>query len=377
MDIQGYCGETFAPVRDAFERNFQEQGDIGACVAVSVEGEMVVDLWAGHRDAERTTAWDEDTIINVYSSTKTMTALAALVLADRGELDFDAPVARYWPEFAAAGKDGVKVSHLMSHSAGLPGLDVPCDSNQLYDWDWVCRQLAGQAPWWTPGEASGYHAITQGHLIGEVVRRITGRTLGTYFRDEIARPTGADFHIGTPEEHFSRIAELVPPNEDARPVPVDGPDSIAARGLGSPAITVHDSRTAAWRKAEIPAANGHGNARSVVRAQTPLANGGRAWGAEILSEAGAARVFEEQTNGDDLVLGVPTRFGLGYGLVSPAAPLGPNEHICFWGGWGGSLVVVDQDAHVCFSYVMNVMKDSLLGDFRGFGIAQAVYEALD
>jgi CubicO group peptidase (beta-lactamase class C family) len=375
-EIHGFCDEKFSAVRDVFEKNFREKGDVGASVAISLEGEMVVDLWGGYRDQAQTLPWEEDTIVNVYSTTKTMAALCALVLADRGELDLYAPVANYWPEFAQNGKDKVEVRHFMSHSAGLSGMDEPCSGDALYDWDHVVNALARQAPWWEPGSASGYHAMTQGHLIGEVVRRITGRTLGTFFAEEIAGPLQADFHIGTGEEYFPRIGELIPPEQSQAGSPEDDPDSISARTFRSPVAEARVSGTPGWRKAEIPAANGHGNARAVVRAQTPVANGGKAFGVELLSPQGAAAIFDEQTNGVDLVLGVPLRFGMGYGLTSDLLPMGPNEHIAYWGGWGGSTIVVDQDAHLCVSYVMNKMFSGLLGDTRGFSLLQAAYAGL-
>lgn len=375
-DIQGTCDEKFAAVRDRFEYNFREKGDVGASVAVSLEGEMVVDLWGGHRDAAGTEPWQEDTIVNVYSTTKTMTALCALVLADRGELDFYAPVSRYWPEFAQNGKDKVEVRHFMSHSAGLSGMDEPMRGDDLYDWDKVTAALAAQAPWWEPGTASGYHALTQGHLIGEVVRRISGVSLGEFFRREIAEPLQADFHIGTPESVWPRVGELIPPEENLAQATSGDADSVAVRTFKNPAADASASGTAGWRRAEIPAANGHGNARAVVRAQTPLANGGSAFGVDLLSPEGAARVFDEQCYGEDLVLGVPMRFGMGYGLNGNEVPMGPNEHICYWGGWGGSTIVVDQDAHLCVSYVMNKMFAGVLGDTRGFSLLQATYQGL-
>jgi CubicO group peptidase (beta-lactamase class C family) len=376
-DIHGYCDEKFSAVRDTFANNFAEKGDVGASVAVSLEGEMVVDLWGGYRDQAKTLPWEEDTIVNVYSTTKTMAALCALVLADRGELDFYAPVANYWPEFAQNGKEKVEVRHFMSHSAGLSGMDVPCRGDALYDWDFVVDALARQAPWWEPGTASGYHAMTQGHLIGEVVRRVTGKSLGTYFAQEIAGPLQADFHIGTGEEYFPRIGELIPPEQSQAQSQDADPDAIGARTFRSPVAEAQVSGTPGWRKAEIPAANGHGNARAVVRAQTPVANGGKAFGVELLSPQGAAVIFDEQTNGKDLVLGVPLRFGMGYGLTSSLMPMGPNEHIAYWGGWGGSTIVVDQDAHLCVSYVMNKMFAGLLGDTRGFSLLQAAYGSLN
>ena len=374
MEIHGTCDERFAPVREQFERNFTEHGDVGASFALTVEGEFAVDLWAGCRDAAKREPWLEDTIVNVYSTTKTMTALAALLLADRGELDFGAPVAKYWPEFAQAGKAAVEVRHLMSHSAGLPGWEQPVAIEDVYDWDRATALLAAQAPWWTPGTASGYHAITQGHLIGEVVRRISGVSLGTFFRQALAEPLGADFHIGVDPKHFPRIAELVPP---AGGIPLEAPPgSITARTIGNPPIDVGDTKTDAWRQAEIPAANGHGNARSVVRVQTLLANNGTALGKTLMSPAGCMAVMREQTNGKDLLIDLPLRFGLGYGLTSDAMPMGPNENICYWGGYGGSSIVVDLDARVCFSYVMNKMGDGVLGDARGFGLGEAVYQSL-
>ena len=375
-EIHGHCDEKFTQVADAFASNFEDKGDVGASVALTVEGEFVVDLWAGHADADKTRPWQQDTIVNVYSTTKTMAAMCALVLADRGLIDFNAPVAKYWPEFAQNGKEQVQVKHFMSHSAGLSGMDEPMRGDDLYDWDKMVGALARQAPWWEPGTASGYHALTQGHLIGEVVRRVTGKSLGTFFAEEIAGPLQADFHIGTDESHFHRIGDLIPPESNLSQQVDPDPESIASRTFRNPAADASVSGTAGWRTAEIPAANGHGNARSVVRAQTPMANGGMAFGVEILSPEGTARIFEEQSNSKDLVLGVPIRFGLGYGLNSNIVPMGPNEHIAYWGGWGGSSIVVDQDAHLCCSYVMNKMFAGLLGDTRGFSLLQAAYASL-
>ncbi|NMW31269.1 beta-lactamase family protein [Altererythrobacter sp. RZ02] len=371
--IHGHCDPRFALVKRAFETNFAEHGDVGASVAITLNGEFVVDLWGGHLDEERSQPWQEDTLVNVWSSTKTMAAMALLVLADRNEVDLDAPASRYWPEFSQNGKDAVKVRHFLSHSAGLAGMDETVEGDALYDWDWMVQSLAKQAPWWEPGTQSGYHALTQGHLIGEIVRRITGQSIGTFFRQEIAEPTGADFHIGAGPELDTRIGNLIPPT--APPMIADS-DSIAARTFTNPKVDATLPRERGWRAAEIPAANGQGNARSIVRAQTAMANGGRAFGKTILSEAGTKRIFEQQTDGTDLVLGIPVKFGLGYGLNSEATPMSPNAKACFWGGYGGSSVIVDQDAGLCFSYVMNRMESGLLGDPRGFGLAGAMYASM-
>ncbi|MCZ0945667.1 MAG: serine hydrolase [Gammaproteobacteria bacterium] len=389
MEIHGTCKPQFEGVKAVFEENFEQRGDVGACVAVSVEGEPVVDLWAGYRDRARTLPWEQDTIVNVYSTTKTMAALTALLLADRGELDLYAPVKRYWPEFAQNGKDKVEVRHFLSHSAGLSGMDEPMSSEDVYDWEKMVTALARQAPWWEPGTASGYHALTQGHLIGEVVRRVTGASLGQVFRRELAEPLDADFHIGTGPERDHRIAELIPPEAapagEAKPgSPQLGEreglaprkNSIAARTFANPFIAARAASTRAWRAAEIPAANGHGNARSVMRVQTLAANLGSAFGKRLMSEAGCRAIFDEQTFGKDLVLGVPVKFGMGYGITTDLLPMGPNPNIAYWGGWGGSTAVIDLDARLCVSYVMNRMEGNLMGDLRGFRLLQAAHRSL-
>lgn len=374
IEIHGHCAPGFEGVREAFAANFAQGLDDGASVCVTVDGTPVVDLWAGTRDAEGKLPWEEDTIVNVYSTTKTMAALTTLLLADRGAFDLHDPVARLWPEFAAEGKSDVTIAQLLSHSAGLSGLEVSVAPEDLYDHEKVCTLLAAQAPWWQPGTASGYHAITQGYLLGEVVRRATGQSLGTVFRTEIAEPLGIDFHIGTPEACDSRIGDLIPPTENLGEAVGGSPDSIAARTFRNPATSALQSREIGWRRAEIPAANGHGNARSVARAQALLACGGELDGKRLMSEAGARRALEVQTDGKDLVLGMPTRFGMGYGLSQPMMPLPPGA--AFWGGWGGSLILADLDARTTYAFVMNRMVSTLMGDPRTLGLGMAVATAL-
>jgi CubicO group peptidase (beta-lactamase class C family) len=376
IDVHGFVRPGFEPVRDAFVANFDAGLEHGASVAVTRDGEFVVDLWAGTADAAGR-AWEQDTIVNVYSTTKTMAAICVLVLADRGALALDAPVARYWPEFAANGKAGVTVSHVMSHSSGLAGFEPPLESVELlYDWDACVTRLAAQAPWWEPGSRSGYHAITQGYLQGEIVRRVTGQSLGRFFREEVAEPLGADFHIGLDPAHDARVADLVPPESGIAAAALDDPDSVAARTLTSAPITALDPRTREWRGAEIPAAGGTGNARSVGRVHSALACGGSVDGVRLMSEAGVARALEEQICGPDLVLGLPIAFGNGFGLNHESWPISPNPRAMFWGGWGGSLAVVDLDARATISYVMNRMEANLMGDPRGGRVAMAAFGAL-
>lgn len=374
ITANGFTHDRFAPVRAVFEQNLNSGEDVGASYCATLEGETVVDLWGGFANAERTRDWQRDTIINVYSTTKTMTALTALLVADRGELDFDAPVARYWPEFAANGKADVKVSHLMSHSAGLSGWKEPITKDTLYDWEKATSLLAAQAPFWKPGTAPGYHAVTQGYLVGEVVRRITGKSLGTVFREEIAEPMQADFHIGLPASEDSRVADLIPPPKGA--AIADSAQSDLQKNMATnPGVDVSETRTRAWRGAEIPAAGGTGNARSVAEIHTILANGGTAKGKRFLSEAGCRKALELQVEGTDLILNIPVRYGMGFGLAGGMLPL-PNPNTIFWGGYGGSLVIIDMDARTTFGYAMNRMASTTTGDMRAFGLAMAMWDAL-
>ena len=371
---EGFAQDRFAAVRTAFEANLANGTDVGASFCATLEGETVVDLWGGFADEEKTRPWEQDTIINVYSTTKTMTALTALLLADRGELDFDAPVARYWPEFAANGKDAVKVSHLMSHSAGLSGWKEPITTEDLYDWDKATSLLAAQAPYWEPGTAPGYHALTQGYLVGEVVRRIAGKSLGAVFHDEIAGPLGADFHIGLPASEDARVAELIPPPPGVGIS--DGVQTELQTNMShNPGIDVRATRTRAWRGAEIPAAGGTGNARSIAKVHTILANGGVSGGKRFMSEAGCRKALELQIEGTDLILGTPVRFGMGFGLAGGMVPL-PSPNSFFWGGYGGSLVIIDMDARTTFGYAMNRMAGTTTGDMRALGLSVAMWQGL-
>ena len=270
VKVQGHCHERFASVLDAFEKNFQDGREMGASFAATIDGEFVVDIWGGYMDEAGTLPWEMDTIANVYSTTKAMTALSTLMLVDRGLLDLDAPVAAYWPEFAQAGKEKVLVRHVLSHTAGLAGFEKPIPPEALYDWDRITGLLAAQEPWWEPGTQSGYHALTFGYLLGELIRRVTGRTVGTFFREEVADPLDADFHIGLTEKHDSRVAELIPP-ADPEPLDIELSElqETIRKKMNNPELSALMSRDRAWRAAEIPAANGHGNARSVARVGAP------------------------------------------------------------------------------------------------------------
>ncbi|WP_328443856.1 serine hydrolase domain-containing protein [Amycolatopsis sp. NBC_00438] len=376
-DIHGTHDDRFDDVRAALEKNVDSGEELGASLVVDLDGEVVVDLWGGFRDQAQTRTWDEHTITNVWSTTKTVTSLAALMLVDRGDLDVHAPVARYWPEFAANGKEDVEVRHLLSHTSGVSGLDRPAVVEDLYDLETSTARMAAQAPWWAPGTASGYHAANFGHLVGEVVRRVSGKPLKAFVAEEIAGPLGADFQIGAAEADWGRIADVVPPPPAQFDLDALGPDNVLVKTLTGPVIDANVANTPAWRHAELGAVNGHGNARSVARMLSALARGGTVDGVRLLGPDTIDVIFEEQANGVDLGLGVPLRWGIGYGLpLRETVPWIPDGRVCFWGGWGGSMIIMDLDRRLTISYMMNRMGPGVIGSDRSGTYVRAVYGAL-
>src|SRR3954454_15163437 len=377
-EVHGTCDERFSALSKLLSDSVDRGDDLGGSIAITIDGAPVVDIWAGWADEAGTEPWQENTITNVWSTTKTMTNLSALVLADRGHLDLDAPVSRYWPEFAANGKEGILVRHFLSHTSGVSGWEGPTTLAEICDWDIATSKLAGQAPWWEPGTASGYHALNQGHLVGEVIRRIDGRPLKQFFAEEIAGPLGADFQIGVAKEDYDRVSSIIPPPPlpfDLDAVDTDSPLYKTFTGFPPNAL---DALTDEWRAADIGAANGHGNARSVARVQSIVSNGGEVDGVRLLSPKTIDRIFEQQSSGPDLVIGEYLRFGIGYGLPVPQTlPAIPDRRICFWGGWGGSIIVNDLDHKMSVSYMMNLMEGGTLGGPRADAILGAVYAVMD
>jgi CubicO group peptidase (beta-lactamase class C family) len=267
---------------------------------------------------------------------------------------------------------------LLNHTAGLAGIRQPLPAHAYYDWQIMTQALAAETPWWTPGSVSGYHAMTFGHLVGELIRRVSGRSPGTFFRDEVARPLQADFHIGLPASEDGRVAALVPPTAEetaAAGAAVD-PESLLGKITGNPPLVAEQANTEAWRRAEIPAANGHGNARSVARVMAALACGGTLDGVRLLGTETIERATQEQTYGKDLVLNFIMRWGLGFMLTSAELPLSPNPRTFGHGGWGGSLGIADMDARVSWAYVMNKMSPGTTGDTRIAGPLAALYTSL-
>ncbi|WP_248959790.1 serine hydrolase domain-containing protein [Sphaerisporangium perillae] len=377
VDVSGSCDARFEAVKDALAEQLASGNELGASIVVDIDGDTVVDIWGGWRDADRRSPWAENTIANVWSTTKTVTSLAALMLVDRGRLDPYAPVARYWPEFAENGKEHIEVRHILSHTSGVSGWEAPFALTDMYDWDFSTKRLAAQKPWWEPGTASGYHASNQGHLVGELVRRVTGRHLKTFVAEEIAGPLAADFQIGAVETDWERIAPVVPPP----PLPFDlnalDQDSPVYKTFTGPPADAAAANTPGWRRADMGALNGHGNARSVARILKSLALGGTVDGVRLLSPDTIDVIFDEQSHGPDLVLGVPLRFGIGYALPeTETVPYVPQGRACYWGGWGGSLILMDLDTRTTISYVMNKMAPGIIGSDRSEDYVRVIHSCL-
>ncbi|KAL1622944.1 hypothetical protein SLS56_008552 [Neofusicoccum ribis] len=377
--VQGTCDARFKEVEKVLQ-GFLDSGDeLGLSFVVNIDGEDVVDLWGGYADQAKTREWEKDTITTVWSTSKTIVSLAVLMLIDRGLISPYDKVSKHWPEFGTNGKEDIEVRRLISHMSGVSGWDSDMAIEDLYDLPKSTALLAKQAPWWMPGTQSGYHSITMGHLNGELVRRVTGKTLGEFIADEIAAPLAADFRLGAKEEDWSRVAEIIPPPALGAPPPgVMDPGSVAMKTLGNPPMDASVANTDAWRRAEVPAANGHANARGVARMLSAIANGGQVGGTRLLSPKTIDLIFEEQFKGTDLVLGKQIRLGIGYGLSwnESIASWLPEGRLCFWGGWGGSLGIVDVDRKVTISFVMNKMAMSAFGSDCGKAAVAAVYKAI-
>ena len=374
--LEGTIDPRFEALGGVLERQLEADYDLGASLAVAVDGEIVTDAWGGWADEAHTTQWSADTITNVWSTTKTMTALCALILMDRRLLDPDATVASYWPEFAAEGKEDILVRHLMSHTSGVSAWAQPITADDVLDDEAATARLALQAPWWEPGTSSGYHALNQGHLVGEVIRRIDGRGLKQFFAEEVAGPLEADFTIGSPPENHGRISNVVPPPPLPLPPDLD-PEGVMFKTFTGPLPDAAIAHSDAWRAATIGAANGHGNARSVAKIQAVISNGGTSRGINLLSPETIDRIFDVQADGVDQVLMMPVRFGLGYGLSAPDNPVGiTSGRKCYWGGWGGSIVINDLDNRVTMTYMMNRMQAGMVGNETSLALITTLNDIL-
>ncbi|KAJ9608914.1 hypothetical protein H2200_006685 [Cladophialophora chaetospira] len=378
--VEGYADAPFEKLKQILEEKIASGEELGASIVLNIDGKNVVDIWGGYFDEEKTQPWKSDTITNVWSSTKTVATFALLLAHERGILSVDDPVAKYWPEFAENGKENVLVRHFMSHTSGVSGWEDPITFDEICDVPTSTARLAKQAPWWEPGTASGYHAVTMGHLIGELVKRATGKPLKQFVADEIAGPLGADFQIGALEKDWPRVSAVIPPP----PLPFDfatlDPKSPMVKTFANPPMDAKASQTPAWRNADMAAVNGHSNARGLNRILSAIPNGGTVDGIKLLSPETIERIFEVQSDGPDVVIGMPLRFGIGYGLggggTAQTVPWLPTEKMCFWGGWGGSLEVMDVQRKVTLTYVMNSMGAGILGNARSQEYTETVWNIL-
>jgi len=375
--VDGDCDPRFSAVREAFSAGFADGLEVGASLAVEVDGRLVVDLWGGWADAARTRPWERDTIACVFSCTKGLAAMVLLRLVDAGRVDLDDPVARYWPEFAAAGKEALPVRYLLTHEAGLSAISRPMPFGSLSDWDAMVEALADQEPWWEPGTGHGYHGVTFGHLVGEVVRRVDGRTIGRVLADDIITPLGVDCFLGLPESEDARTADMSIELDPDAPTFFShwGPDDLGPKSFANPpdCNLIDHTNTRAFRAAEIPAANAHANARALARVYGALGRG-EVMSVDLVAEAGRMHV-----DGPDLVMGLPTRFGLGFEITMPEGEFsfGPGARTFGHNGSGGSLGFLDPDAGVAFGYAMNRMEwRERRDDRRWFPILDALYDAL-
>jgi CubicO group peptidase (beta-lactamase class C family) len=376
-EIHGDCDPRFAALRDAFAANFAEHGEVGGALAVTLEGTPVVDLWGGSVDRARRRPWRRDTLVNVFSVGKPMVALCLLMLVERGQVGLDDLVAEHWPQFAAAGKDEVTVRMLLGHRAGLPGIKRPLPRSAMYDWPLMTSALAAEQPWWRPGDKHGYHVNTFGFLVGELVRRASGESVGAFFKAAIAQPLGADFHFGIGAEEDRRVAEFLFPEVAPGAIDAHATPLLRSVYLNPPGLSGFGTvNTRQWRAAEIPSANGHATARAVARIYSALAGGGAVDGVHLLEAQTVALATREVSSGQDAVLGRPSRFGLGFQLTQPERPLGPSLNSFGHFGAGGSLGFADPDNALAFAYTTSQGEGPRWQNPRNRGLVDALYSSL-
>lgn len=369
--MQGFVAPGFEPVQDAFAANFSAGEELGAGFAAYLDGELIINLMGGWCDRQNSRVWNESTLVPIYSTTKPIAALTLAHIIDKLDLGYETPVADIWAEFARNGKAEVTIGQLVSHQAGLPGFANPIDPDLWLHPEDCAKALAEQAPLWSPGTAHGYHPLTWGYLIGEVVRRIDGRSLGTILREDITEPEGIDFLIGTPVSEHDRIAEIMRP----RALPDLGEINAATKAAFLTPWSSAKRGGARWREIEIPSANGHGTAQSVAQLYGLFANHGQIGTNRYISEPAFAALTASRVKGQDLVLPSETEFAAGV-MLNNLGIYGPNPRTLCHSGWGGSLALGDLDIHLSAAYVMNRQSNSLQGDPRATRLVQALYDCL-
>ncbi|WP_139977754.1 serine hydrolase domain-containing protein [Nocardioides litoris] len=360
--VDGTCTDAFEPLRGLLAGNLASGADVGAAVAVVHDGEVVADLWGG--EARPGVPWTRDTLVQVWSVTKTMAALTVLTLVERGEVDLDAPVATCWPAFAAHGKDGVTVGQLLGHTSGLPGWTRTVTVEDILDVETSAGWLAQEEPWYEPGSAPAYQILDHGHLVDGVVRGATGRSLAEVFRDDVAGPLGADVHLGVPEDRLDDCADLRPPPAGGVDLGALPADHFLLRTIANPFLTMPVCNGEAWRRGTTAAAGGHASALGVARAQAVVSHGGELDSTRLLSPETIERALAVQADGVDLVLSVPLTFGAGWALPTPSAPAVPDGRVLWWTGYGGAIVVNDLDRRTTIAYTPNQLVTHMVSSPR-------------
>tara|TARA_R110000868_G_scaffold222266_1_gene474170 strand:- start:1456 stop:2595 length:1140 start_codon:yes stop_codon:yes gene_type:complete len=372
VEIHGTCAKGYEAVRETFAANFATAGDVGASVSLVHRGEVMVDLWGGYADAARTKSWTRDTLANVWSTTKGMGALVCGMLVERGHIAYADKVSKYWPEFAAEGKGNITIGQMLSHQAGLCGPTVPTTVEEMCNHALMAERLAAQAPLWEPGSKSGYHALTVGILAGEIVARVTGKSIGTWFHENVARPFEVDFFIGLPASEDHRVAEMIPAKTSNMPGTLNTSQMAA---LGNPAPNARTPNERFWRGAELSSANGQGTASAIARVYGALASDGKIGGKELVKPVTIRAMTAVQIEGTDDVLAMPARWGAGF-ILNVGGLYGPNNESFGHSGWGGSFGFADPKTDTGMAYVMNQMGPDLAGDARANALIAAAYTAL-
>lgn len=368
------CDNRYDRLVEAFEDNFTARGDVGAALAVVEEGTLVVNLWSGFRDANHQLPWQENTLANIWSTTKGVVAACAAILVDRGQLDYEKTVSSYWPEFATNGKADITVRMLLSHQAGLCGFTDPVDLAQLYDGAGAAERLAAMTPLWKPGNGSGYHAITVGYLINELFLRTDGRSIKQFFAQELRDAQGLDIHIGLPADRAEGAATILAQQLQSSDQTGAALSRIQQAALANPSISPELPNTAAWRAAEIPAANGYATARSLAELYGALANNGELRGKTLIRPSVITDASALVVSGIDHVLGIEANWATGF-MRNSQALYGPTEDAFGHSGWGGSFAFADPQRRIGMAYVMNNMGTELAGDPRNIALLDALYAA--
>lgn len=399
MKVEGYCDSQFIEVRNTFQQSFDSGFEFGAAIAIELEGEMVIDLWGGKTKKGSEERWKKDTIVNVFSSTKGMAAICFLKLLEEGLVDLDDPVSKYWPEFRQGGKGEIPVRFLLCHKSGLCGIKKRLPEGSWTNWELITSSLAEQEPWWEPGTKHGYHALSYGHLVGELVKRISGVSIGEYFKKNIQEPLDLDFWIGLSDDKFNRVTDILkaktPIIDFFMPILKRIPqmsfyppylqillnffDTNTPQGsaFSNPKFDIEHANSKEWRNAEIPAANGHGTARALAKIYGVLANGGSRDGVNILKPKTIEIARSVQAEGKDLVLAnIQSKFGLGFMLGTEHISMGPGKEAFGHGGAGGSLGFADPENKISLGFVMNQMHPGITAWKTANDIASLAYEII-